>query len=97
MTVMHVYVMMVVKGDGPEREGESVMMKGDNMTVVYWVHQLHAGGFMRLMGGAEDRSGWCFQVKHLKGVINTLADGETRWDSSTLLEELTNRTPDVKL
>lgn len=52
---------------------------------------------MRLMWVLEDRSGWCFQVRNIKWIINTLADGVTRWDSNMLIEELINRTPDVKL
>lgn len=51
---------------------------------------------MRLMGALEDRSGWCFEAKHVKGIMNMLADGQIRRDSNMLLEELTNRWPDVK-
>ena len=63
------------------------MMKGDNMSAVFWVQQCHwgkdetgAGGFIRLMGVMEDRSGWCVQNRHVKGINNALVDGITRRD-----------------
>lgn len=39
---MNAYVMMVIKGDGPEKEGDSVM-KGDSISLMHWVQQCHGG------------------------------------------------------
>ena len=72
--VMNAYVMTVVRGDGPERERKSVLMRGDNISAVNWVQQCHrgkdavrAGRLMRLLGVLEDPSDWCFQAKHVNG------------------------------
>lgn len=82
---------------GTEREGESIMMKGGNMAAVYWLHRISRRGqdVTRLVVALEDRSRWCFQVKHVKRVKNTLAGGLTRWDPNMVLEELPNRRPNV--
>ena len=33
--VMNIYVMRVVKGDGPGREGKTLLMSGENMSAVH--------------------------------------------------------------
>lgn len=48
------------------------------------------------MGILEDGGKWCFHEKHLEGIESTLIGCFlVRWDPSALLEELTNRRPDV--
>lgn len=91
--IMKAYVTTVIRGDGPEKEGEPVVMKGDNMSAMYRVRSCHggndvtrAGGLMRLVRVLEDRR---FQAKHVKGINNTLEDGLTNWDPSMLTEDLT--------
>lgn len=80
----------VIRGDGSEREGESRENQYHGGKDVS-----RAGGFMVLMGVWGDRGSRCFQAKHVKGIKNTLEDGLTSWDPSMLLEEVTNRWPDV--
>lgn len=41
--VMNVIITTVIRGDGPEKDEEPVMMKGDNMSAVFWVQQCHEG------------------------------------------------------
>lgn len=67
--VMNAYVVIVLEGDGPELEGESVLMKVDTVSVVHWVQQCYGendavrtGRIMRLVGVLEDRRGWFFQT-----------------------------------
>ena len=100
--VMNVCVMMMLRGDGPVRGGEFVMMKG--ITCRRCTRYISVTGGKRAAGGrvheAEGGVGgseqWCFHAKHVKKKNNMLADGLTRWDPTTLLEDLTNRLPEVK-
>ena len=47
------------------------------------------------MGCLEMRSGWCFPAKHVKGVANTLADSNSRWDRDFISIKFTAFRPDV--
>ena len=86
-TVMDAYYMItVVRRDGPEREGKSMLMLGDTMLAVHWVQEckrgadaVGTGGLMKLLGVLEGRSWWCFQVMHIKGAERTLANGLTKY------------------
>ena len=72
-------------------EGESVMMRGDNVSAVSWVNRCggsrdrRAGITMIMLGRMEIESGWCQVAKHISGVENRLAD-----DISRRLEEENN-------
>lgn len=99
---MNTYEVMVVRGDRLNKAGESVELKGDNMSTVFWEQQCHGGkdktrpgGMMSLMRVLEDQSAWCFKETQVKRTNNTLADGLTRCDPRVQTEELTNRSPDV--
>ena len=50
---------------------------------------------MRILGGPETHSGWCFTAAHVAGVANTLADGISRWDSPSISANLRSFRPDV--
>ena len=66
-------------------EGESVMMRGDNVSAVSWVNRCggsrnrRAGIIMRMLGRMEIESRWCQVAKHIPGAENRLADGISRW------------------
>ena len=85
----------------PDYPGASIFMRGDNSSGVHWVNrcrgdrELRSGAVMRMMGCVEMRSGWCFRAKHVKGVVNTLADGMSRWDRDFISAKLTAFRPDV--
>ena len=57
-----------------------------SMSAVHWVGKCRggteprSGALMRMRGCLEMRSGWCFRVKHVKGISNTLADGISQWE-----------------
>ena len=61
----------------PDYPGASTFMRGDNSLGVHWVNRCRGGreprsdAAMRMMGCLEMRSGWCFWVKHVKGVANS--------------------------
>lgn len=40
---MKANMLTVVKGDGSEWVGESVLMRDDNISAVYWVQKCHGG------------------------------------------------------
>ena len=69
------YVMTVTRKELPEREGEVVLMRGHNASAVQWVlNCVRARGVMRILGVVEVGVKWRFQVKHVAGVDNSLAD-----------------------
>ena len=85
--VMTAYVMIVMRGGSPDRDGVTVLMRGDNSSTVQWVincegeekEEVRARAMMRMLCALETKVGWCFQVKHVRVVDNMLADGITRW------------------
>ena len=94
--VMTAFVMIVIKKDKPGRVGEPVLMRGDSSSAVQWVKnckggkgEVRSGGMMRFFGVLEQIGGWCFQVKHVRGVENRLADGITRWKEDEIQSGLT--------
>ena len=89
------YMMIVIRKDLPGRDGEAVLMRGDNSSAVEWVtncrggnDNVRAGGLMRILGALEVRRKWCFQAKHVAGVNDSLADLITRCEHSRVNEEL---------
>ena len=85
----------------PQYVGESILMRGDNMSAVHWVNgcrggrEPRAGILMRLLGYLEMHSGWCFRTKHVRGVANVLADGVSCWDRFTIAPNLRALRPDI--
>ena len=85
----------------PQYVGESILMRGDNMSAVHWVNRCRggreprAGALMRILGCLEMRSGWCFRAKHVRGIANVLADGISRWDRPTIAPNLHALRPDI--
>lgn len=92
----------IADGNQPRHERDAILLRGDNMSAVHWLNQCRggrdprSGAIMRVMGGLEVGSGWCFRAKHIKGVDNTLADGISRWkDPSSIVADLRRIYPDA--
>lgn len=95
--------MAMIRGGGPEWEGESLVMGGDNISMCSGYSSAtrvkdtsRTRDVMSLMGVLEDWSRWCFYEEHAKEIKNTIADGVTKWESRMLPKELTKRRPNVK-
>ena len=95
---MTAWVVQMVLKDRPTEEGQSVLMRGDNVSAVSWTNRCggsrdrRASMLMRLMGRMEIACGWCHVAKHIPGRENTLADGISRWDEDKVaanVEKLT--------
>ena len=67
--VVTAYVMVVMRGDRPDREGATVMMRGDNSSAVQWVinckgggkEKVRTGALMRMLGALETQGGGVFR------------------------------------
>lgn len=76
--VLNAYVMIKLRGDGPEREGEAVLIRADNESTVTWIvrckggskRMARVGALMRMMGALEAEGGFCFQARHIPGKLN---------------------------
>ena len=79
--VVTAWASTVHAGARPEYPGQSILMRGDNMSAVHWVNKCRgarkprSGALMRMLGCLEMRNEWRFRAKHIKGV----ADGISRW------------------
>ena len=99
--VMTAWALTVHAGARPEYPGQSVLMRGDNMSAVHWVNKCRgareprSGALMRMLGVLEMRSRWRFRAKHIKGIANTLADGISRWKPDEISSNLRAFRPDV--
>ena len=99
--VVTAWALTVHAGACPEFPGQSILMRGDNMSAVHWVNKCRgakeprSGALMRMMGVLEMRNGWRFRAKHIKGVANTLADGISRWDRADIASNLHSFRPDI--
>jgi len=100
--VMTAWALTVHAGECPECPGQSVLMRGDNMSAVHWVNKCRgakeprSGALMRMMGVLEMRNGWRFRAKHIKGLANTLADGISRWNHNDIAANLRSHRPDIR-
>ena len=96
--VITAWVFVVQAGSGPTYARESILMRGDNQTAVHWLTKCkggkepRSGALMRILGGLETRSCWCFTVARIAGVDNTLA---SRRDSPSISANLRRFRPDV--
>lgn len=85
----------------PEYPGQSVLLRGDNMSSIHWCNRCRgpreprSGALMRILGCLEMRSGWCFRARHVKGIANTLADGISRWNHDSIASNLRAFRPDI--
>ena len=85
----------------PSYARDTVLMRGYKMSAVQWVskcrggRQPRSGALMRLLGCLEVGSGWWFDVLHVGGVENTIADGISRWEPEDNDGNLRAFRPDV--
>ena len=88
--VVTAWAFIVLGANTPQHARQTILMRGDNIPAVHWVNHCRggveprSGTLMRILGCLEIGSGWCFQAKHVKGAANTLADGISRWDRSSI-------------
>jgi len=88
--IITAFVVQILLADRPTSEGESVMMRGDNVSAVSWVNRYggsrdrRAGITMIMLGRMEIESGWCQVAKHIPGVENRLSDGVSRWPEDNI-------------
>ena len=100
--VLTAWALTVHAGTRPEYPGQSILMRGDNMSAVHWVNKCRgaqeprSGALMRMLGCLEMRSGWRFRAKHIRGVHNTLADGISRWTRDEIAVNLHAYRPDIR-
>ena len=47
-----------------------------------------SGALMRLLGVLDVSSGWKFEASHVRGIHNAAADGISRWDCGSVLDNL---------
>ena len=86
----------------PEYPGESVLMRGDNMSAGHCINRCRgakeprSGALMRILGCSEMRNGGQFRAKHIKGLANTLADGISRWKHDEIAQKLHLYRPDIR-
>ena len=99
--VMTAWAMTVHADERPECPGQSVLMRGDNMSSVHWLNKCRgarepwSGVLMRMLGVLEMRNDWWFRAKHIKCLANTPADGISRWKREENDANLRSHRPDI--
>ena len=92
--MMSAFVMQITENDRLEYAGDTVLLRGDNVSAVSWLNRCggardkRAALVMRIMGRLEITSGWSHKAKHIPGVLNVLADGISRWQPDQIAEKL---------
>ena len=86
----------------PQEMGDCIQLRGDNEPSVAWIQRCRggkeprSGAIMRLLGVIEVSSGWIFQSSHVPGVLNSLADGISRWHPADIHANLCAAAPTVR-
>ena len=94
--MMSAFVMQMTENDRPEYAGDTVLLRGDNVSAVSWLNRCggardkRAALVMRIMKRLEITSGWSHKTKQIPCVLNVLADGISRWQPDQIAEELRN-------
>ena len=94
--MMSALVTQMTENDRPEYAGDTVLLRGGNVSAVSWLNRCggardkRAALVMRIMGRLEITSGWSHKAKHIPGVLNVLADGISRWQLDKIAEKLRN-------
>ena len=100
LTGMFMTAVQMILKDRPVEDGQSVLMRGDNVSAVSWTNRWggsrdrRASLIMRLMGRMEISCGWCHVAKHIPGRKNTLADGISRWEENEIAANVRMLTKD---
>ena len=83
--MMSMFVRQMTENDRPEYAGDTVLLRGDNVSAMSWLNRCggardkRAALVLRIMGRLEITSGWSHKAKHIPGVLNVLADVISRW------------------
>jgi hypothetical protein len=99
--VISAYLMVVQLKQVPKYKADTVLIRGDNRSAVYWVNKAggardpRGGALMRLLGALEWHSDWSFNAVHISGVKNILADTVSRGSYYDVASRLTMRKPGV--
>jgi len=99
--VVSAWVLVSSCAERPSAMGDCVLLRGDNEAAVQWVRRCRggkeprSGALMRLLGVLEVSSGWHFDALHVRGIHNVAADGISRWDRASVLDNLRAVRPDV--
>ena len=92
--MMSVFVMQMTENNRPEYAGDTVLLRGNNVSAVSWLNRCggardkRAALVMRTMGRLKITSGWSHKAQHIPGVLNVLADGISRWQPDQIAEKL---------
>ena len=95
--VMTAYVTQVILHDRSDMQGNSVLLRGENVAAVSWInrcggsHNRRASLAMRLPGRLEITSGWNHDAKYIPGVQNVVANGISRWPKTEITQRLQTR------
>ena len=54
-----------------------------------------SGALMRLLGVLDVSSGWKFEASHVRGIHNAAADGISRWDRGSVVDNLCAVRPNI--
>ena len=92
--MMSAFVMPMTENDRPEYAGDTVLLRGDNVSAVSWLNRCgdardkRAALVMRIMRKLEVTSGWSHKAKHIPGILNVIADGIPRRQPDQIAEKL---------
>lgn len=81
--------------------GDCVRLRGDNEAATAWIERCRggieprSGALVRLLGALEVASGWHFHATHVPGILNSLADGISRWNTNDVHGNLCSASPHV--
>lgn len=96
------WVLIVQQRHVPVSAGDCIQLRGDNEASVAWIERCRggreprSGALMRMLGAIEVSSGWLFQSSHVPGVLNSLADGISRWPAADVYDNLCAAAPHVR-
>ena len=82
------WMVVVTERGRPVTAGNCVLQRGDNGPSAAWIQRCSggkepsSGALMRILGALEVSSVWHFQSSLCSGVLNSFADGMSRWDAS---------------
>ena len=99
--VVLAFVLVSSCADRPSATGDCALLRGDNEAAVHWVRRCQGGleprsdALMRLLGVLEVSSRWHFEATHVRGTHNAAADGISRWDRGSILNNLRAVRPNI--
>ena len=99
--VVSLFVLVSSCADRPSVTKDCALLRGDNEAAVHWVRRCRGGleprssALMRLLGVLEVSSGWHFEATYVRGIHNAAADGISRWDRGSVLDNLRVIRPNI--